>query len=33
VGYEFFSLALLTDLTLRRLVGPRQVDWKGRTYQ
>ncbi len=33
VGYEFFSLALLTDLTLRRLFGPKQVDWKGRTYQ
>ena len=33
VAYEFFSLTLLTDLTLRRLFGPRTVAWKGRVYQ
>lgn len=33
VGYEFFSLVLLTDLTIRRVFGPKKVDWKGRVYQ
>jgi 1,2-diacylglycerol 3-beta-glucosyltransferase len=33
VGYEFFSLTLLTDLTFRRLFGPKEVDWKGRLYK
>lgn len=33
VGYEFFSLVLLTDLTIRRVFGPKKVDWKGRSYR
>ncbi|MGI4863452.1 MAG: glycosyltransferase [Janthinobacterium lividum] len=32
-GYEFFSLALTTNLALSRLFGRRGVDWKGRHYQ
>jgi 1,2-diacylglycerol 3-beta-glucosyltransferase len=32
VGYEFFSLALITHLTLSRLFGRSGVDWKGRRY-
>lgn len=33
VGYEFFSLALITNLTLSRLFGRKGVEWKGRHYQ
>jgi len=32
VGFEFFSLALITHASLSRLFGPRGVDWKGRRY-
>ncbi|RZK51458.1 MAG: glycosyltransferase [Hymenobacter sp.] len=32
-GYEFFSLALTTNLALSRLFGRKGVDWKGRHYQ
>lgn len=32
VGYEFFSLTLITNLTLSRLFGRKGVDWKGRHY-
>lgn len=31
-GYEFFSLLLITNLTLSRLFGRQGVDWKGRHY-
>ena len=31
-SFEFYALALLTELTLRRLLGSRRVSWKGRTY-
>ena len=33
VGFEFFSVALTTNLALSRLFGRRGVDWKGRHYQ
>jgi 1,2-diacylglycerol 3-beta-glucosyltransferase len=33
VGFEFFSLALITHVALSRLLGPRGVDWKGRRYE
>jgi 1,2-diacylglycerol 3-beta-glucosyltransferase len=32
-GFEFYSLALTTHLTLLRLLGKRGVEWKGRHYQ
>jgi len=32
IGFEFFSLALITHVALSRLLGPRGVDWKGRRY-
>lgn len=32
VGFEFYSLALTTHLTLLRLLGKRGVEWKGRQY-
>lgn len=33
VGFEFFSLALTTNLAFSRLFGRSGVDWKGRHYQ
>ena len=32
VGFEFYALALTTHVTLRRLLGPRAIIWKGRSY-
>ena len=32
LGYELYALLLTTDLTLRRLFGRREVEWKGRRY-
>jgi cellulose synthase/poly-beta-1,6-N-acetylglucosamine synthase-like glycosyltransferase len=32
VGFEFFSLALISHVTFSRFFGPRGVDWKGRRY-
>ena len=33
VGYDFFSLVLLTNLVLSQLFGPKGVEWKGRHYR
>jgi 1,2-diacylglycerol 3-beta-glucosyltransferase len=32
IGFELYSLALTTHLTLLRLLGKRGVEWKGRQY-
>jgi len=33
LSFEAYSLALVTDVTVRRLLGPKGVVWKGRQYQ
>ena len=31
-GFELYSLALTTEVSLRRIFGPKTISWKGRSY-